>query len=331
MPLRRVHHRSKLRRRLEGSRPPAGKGRGVFALGRNTVIAGLVGGAAAGILGSRATVFVDSSLNEQKETLAFVLFISLLLGGFLRSSQMLIAWNWAAGALHFLVGAVVGGGAGMIAIPLADLVVKAVSTDELIPNSTSTAMSTPAMVSAPLFAIVAGMVGLALGLLRSTKTGLATLAAGAIGGAIGGAIFGATVAKYRHGYLDVSFLSIPTILIVALVGASIGVTYGFAVRARRTATLTIIEGRNSGLEISIEGRRATIGSKSTCDLVLRGDDAVAGVHATLVMDGGTVHVDPSGGRVLVNGVEAPAERDLASGDVLMVGGSYIRMELKGAS
>lgn len=331
---------------------------GAMAIGRTTTVAGLVGGALAGALGSVLTTSVDLMLSERMETVAFVMFISLLLGGFLLSFQSIAAGNWAAAFRRFAVGAGVGCLAGLVALVPADLALRAVSSEpgcvavdgvapdgcvpiEECPTEDAAPISAapdavcaedfsrvPAIANSLVFAIVAGAVGLALGLLRSRTTGMWCLGAGVVGGAVGGALFGATVADYTGLQLDVYFLRPLTVLIVAIVCATIGVAFGAMVRARRLASLTIIEGRNSGMEIAVEGQKATIGSHARCDMVLRGDASVLPTHAELSFTAGppllTAHGDVrlNGGPVVHQGTVV---RD---GDVLKVGGSYIRVELK---
>jgi hypothetical protein len=83
----------------------------VSFLGRNTVGAAVAAGVLAGVLGSLATTLVDPFLDERGETVAFVAFIGVLLGGFLRSMQSFLARNWSSAFRQFALGAVVGGGA----------------------------------------------------------------------------------------------------------------------------------------------------------------------------------------------------------------------------
>lgn len=311
--------------------PSAVPSKSVSFLGRNTVVAAVVAGALAGVLGSQATALVDPILDERGETVAFVAFIGILLGGFLRSMQSFLARNWSSAFRQFAVGALVGGGAGVLAIVPADAIVRATSGLEPTGNPGEFTIETPFIASVLMFAVVAGFIGFALGMLRSVKTGLWGLVAGMWGGAVGGVIFAATVADFTDKQLDVRFLKPATMLVVALVCAVIGVAYGLMIRARRSASLTIIEGRNSGLEISVEGKRATIGSKSSCDLVLRADLRVEPVHATVEFDGDAPLLALGANAALVNGQPATDRMPLKNGDVVMVGGSYIRLELKGAS
>lgn len=295
-------------------------------LGRNTVVAGLVGGALAGVLGSWSTAAFDPLLNERGETVAFVAMIGLFLGGFLLSFQSLAARNWSAALRRFAMGAGAGALAGVIAILPANLVVLGLRH----PRScvTCTDASVPMVANVFVFAIIAACVGAALGALRNVRTALSSAGAGAFGGALGGLMFGVTVAKYDHtGELDVFFLKPTTMLVVALVCATIGVVYGAMVRARRVASLTIIEGRNNGLEIAVDGKQAMIGSSARCDLVLPGDPKVLPAHASLALDVSSAVITLQGD-VSCNGQQLASGATLVDGDVLMVGGSYIRLEFK---
>ncbi|MEQ1703610.1 MAG: hypothetical protein ABMA25_26175, partial [Ilumatobacteraceae bacterium] len=191
-------------------------GGGLLALGKNTIIAGLTGGALAGALGSVATSLFDPVLSERGETIAFVALIGLLLGGFLMSFQAMVASSWAAAARRFSVGGLCGGLAGTLAILPANAAVLALRTKGSCPSGNVARCvepSVPLFANVLVFAIVAGFVGTALGSLRSLRTGLFAAVAGVVGGAIGGALFGATVAKYSDtAELDVYFMRPVTIL-----------------------------------------------------------------------------------------------------------------------
>lgn len=296
----------------------------LVGLGKNAAISGLTGGALAGVMGSCATVLFDPFLSERGETIAFVALIGVMLGGFLLSMQSIAGQHWRAAARRFLLGALVGGTAGTLAIPVANAAVVGLATGE------AGSREVPLGATILIFVIVASFVGFALGMLRSGTTGLYGAAAGAAGGLVGGAVFGKSVAKYDgSAELDVLFLSPLTMFVVALVTGAIGLSYGLTVRARRFASLTIIEGLNSGMEIAVEGEHATIGADSGCDLILRNDPKVSGKHAELLLTSVPPVLVPIG-VVLRNG-EAIADRvQLASGDVLMIGGSYIRIDFKEA-
>lgn len=296
--------------------------------GRNSMIAGLTAGALAGVLGSLSTSLVDTSLGERGETIAFVAFIGILLGGLLLSLQSIVGGNWRAAARRFLIGAVVGGGASLLALPLADAAVRATATEGECSRCTNPPLEVPFIANVLIFVVVGCFIGFALGMLRSVKSAFGGFVAGGIGGVVGGAIFGATVAEYDdRAELNVYFLNPVTILVVAVVAGSIGLAFGAMLRIRRTATLTIIEGRNSGLEIAVEGRQATIGSAPNCDVVLSGDSSVVAHHVMLdltVVPASLVLAGPTS----LNGVAVAGEVTVASGDVLLVGGSFIRIEFK---
>lgn len=296
--------------------------------GRNSMVAGLTAGALAGALGSVSTILVDSMLDERGETVAFVAFIGILLGGLLLSLQSIVGGNWRAATQRFAIGAGVGGAASLLALPVADAVVRGLATETDCGGCGLPPLEVPFIANVLIFVIVGSFIGFALGMLRSVKTAVGGLLAGFWGGGVGGAIFGATVAKYNdRGQLDVYFLKPVTILVVALVAGSIGLTFGAMVRARRSATLTIIEGRNSGMEIAVEGKQATIGSAPSCDVVLSGDSSVQAQHVTLhlaAVPPSLVHTGP----VSLNGTSVAGDVTVASGDVLLVGGSFIRIEFK---
>lgn len=302
-------------------------------LGKNLTIAGIIGGAIAGVFGSEFTTFFDAALDERAETAAFVVLITVLLGGLLQSMQSIAAQAWGAAARRFAIGGAIGGIAGIVALPIADALVKAMAQKErvakVVSESTQYEVVTtvPFMANVVMFMVVAVLVALALGLLRSVRTAMYAAGAGLVGGGVGGAIFGATVASWRGTALDVKFLEPGTMAIVGVVCASIGGSYGAAVRARRLASLTVIEGANKGLEISVEGTRATIGSASSSDLVMRGDGRVLPTHAVVWLDASPPEVEAVG-ELQRNGAPVVGRVPLANNDVVMVGGSFVRIEFK---
>ena len=214
------------------------------------------------------------------------------------------------------------------AIPVASAAVLAVATDAECNGCSLPPLEVPFVANIFVFVIVGMFIGFALGMLRSVRSAFGGLLAGVVGGTIGGAIFGATVAEYDdRGQLDVFFLKPVTIVVVALVGGAIGLSYGAMIRARRAATITIIEGRNSGMEIAVEGKQATIGSWAGCDVVLRGDDKVQSKHVVINLTDVPVSMVPAG-PVSLNGEPVAGLVALTSGDVMLVGGSFIRVEFK---
>lgn len=289
-------------------------------LGQNSAAAGLVGGVLAGVLAAVMTGLVEPAFNGSARTAAFVFMIGFFVGGFVLSMQALAGRNWVAAVRRFTLGGGLGAGAALVAMPLADASVRG-----LAPHGDG---EMPLGLDVLMFVIVASLLGLAVGSSRSVKTAFGGLVAGAVGGAIGGLVFGATAAEWQGTMLRMRFLTGGTILAVAVATGSIGWAVGMLVRLRRSASLTIVEGANSGMEIAVEGAKATIGASSACDLVLRDDARVQPQHAIVWLDTAPPEIEPVGS-VVRNGNELEGRTPVTNGDVVMIGGSFIRIEFKG--
>ncbi|MCB9380940.1 MAG: hypothetical protein H6513_09645 [Acidimicrobiaceae bacterium] len=288
-------------------------------LGQNLAAAGLVGGVLAGVLAALVTGVVESAFHGSAGTAAFVFMIGLFVGGLLLSMQAFVGRNWSAAARRFAIGGGLGAAAALVAMPLADVAVRGLGPKD--------GREMPLGLDILMFVVVATLLGLAVGSIRSVKTAIGGMLAGAAGGAVGGLVFGATAAQWEGTMLHVRFLSAGTMLAVAVATGSIGWAVGMLVRMRRTASLTIIEGANSGMEIAVEGSRAVIGASAGCDLVLRDDAKVQAQHAIVWLDVSPPEVEPIG-TVLRNGAELSGRTALGPGDVVMIGGSFIRIEFK---
>jgi len=109
--------------------------------------------------------------------------------------------------------------------------------------------------------------------------------------------------------------------------AAIGLSIGVVDRVRRRTWLTVIEGRLRGHEIIVDRREVTIGAAKTAILRLTGDGSVEQAHAVLSSDRGIYALRPFAA-VEVNGVpRAPSVPvPMRNGDVLRIGGSFIRFE-----
>ncbi len=307
-------------------------------LGKDSIISGLVGGLFAGLVGSLFSGILNKALPDSAMPMDFILPVSMLLGAVLLSWQSFIARAFQKAFTQFGFGALLGGLSGAVALLPADRLI--VQFNSINQPATDAAIATtadgaayfvyhiPAYALGLVWAIVAALVGLAIGSTRSMKTGLYGLVGGGIGGFCGGVVFGAQVANFKGHQLVVNGLEVGTIAIVLLVCGAIGVSFGLASKLASVGRLVVVEGRLSGLEILISSRGATIGSSNSDTLSLSGDATVSPHHAKISNTAGIWAIEPSA-HVRVNGRDISMATAVAPGDIIMIGQSFVRLDLTG--
>jgi len=175
-------------------------------------------------------------------------------------------------------------------------------------------------------------VGLATGIVRlSSRAVGGGILGGVVGGVLGGWIYllsKPSVVELTDGHaLE---LRVDTAMVVAVIVAcaTIGLAIGVADRITRRASLTVIEGPMRGSQISLDRRSSSLGSSFTSTLRLNDDPSVMETHAVIEIDetAQVVVMAP----IEVQGVAYPAGATvpLSSGDVLRVGGSFIRFTMQ---
>ncbi len=166
---------------------------------------------------------------------------------------------------------------------------------------------------------------------RSGRAVVSGLVGGAVGGLVGGLIHWASgptfVGDGPTVTLEIDVLNPPTLIAICLACAAIGLSIGVVDRVRRRSWLTVIEGRLRGREVILDRREVTIGTDSAATLRLAGDVGIFRKHAVLSGDqrGYAVRCHAA---AEINGVACATSRDipLRTGDVLRIGGSFIRFD-----
>lgn len=291
--------------------------------GRNAVMNGVMAGLVAGLTASILQAIVGGSLPTQFQ---IVLFLTLV-GGLITAavaglaSGAMGAWGRALG--RGAAGFAVGGGMSLLGLGLFQVFV----------SKSINLIAGPAPFGFLLggWVLVAVAVGVAAGVIRrSGRAVWSGICGGALGGFLGAVVhfssrpiveqYGDNVAALVINPLDPGTL-VPVLLACLCIGGAIG-TFD---RLLRQHWLTIIEGRGRGLELILDQARATIGSHPASTLCLPSPGVLA-EHVGLTV--GAAPVMRAHGPVERNGTLVAQAADIAleSGDVLRVGGSYIRFE-----
>ena len=191
---------------------------GRAVLGRNAFTSSAAGGTLAGVGGCAIAGALDPVFSGQALLAVFIASVSLLLGAFVVSWQTWLSGAIGAATRRTLLGVVLGGLAGLAALPLAHATLKAFkpSYDE----------DPPVWATGLTWAIVAALVGLAVGIPRGARTALLAMLGGGAAGFVGGLVFGVTVADYDGNLLLIEPLDPTTVVIVAgiclFIGGAIG-------------------------------------------------------------------------------------------------------------
>lgn len=301
--------------------------RGVGAvLGRNAIVAGALGGLSAGLLGSLLTGALRSALPVKAVPAVYVGGIALLLGGLLLSWQAFAAGAAKAGLRRLALGSALGVLIGVLTVFYANLLATNAGTNTHRAVNGHVVFTYSPLVLGGLWAMVACLVALVLGSLRSMRSALLGALGGAWAGFLGGLVYSGH-AKWEGQVLLIRPLEPATLLVVLVICMVIGAVIGGTSRIASRARLRIIEGRLSGFETLLGSKKATIGASSRSTLVLTHDDKVAGKHVEIDLASRPPRANALR-PVRVNGAEASGVFPLKDGDVLNVGHSFIRFETK---
>lgn len=292
------------------------------ASGRNGVTVGAAAGLASGVLASVIQGLIVPVAPSTFDAALLVGILSALLAASLSAWRAATQSAWREAASRGVLGLSVGAVAGLLSVAGADGAWVALAD-----------RPGPAPIGAlvVVWAIVAVGVGVASGILqRSTRAVVAGVVGGALGGALGGLVHGAVGARAVQtgswrAVLIVDGLHPGTLVAVCVASMLIGASIGLAEQVLKARWLTVIEGPLRGRELLVTRPETIIGSASTCGLVLSGDEAVHPSHAVVEMSAGEVVLRPVG-TVRLNGLlrDPGNSEKLANGDVIQVGGSFIR-------
>jgi len=193
-------------------------------------------------------------------------------------------------------------------------------------------------VKAPLAMVVSawGLVGMAIGLTDGlVRRRLRPLLSGLLGGLLGGAVGGALhfslgdvrfVDDRSGSALNVDPSEARTLVAVLLAGLIMGGAVGLANQATKRLWLTVLEGPQRGLEVILDGDKATIGS-SGLDTVRLPAGSAQQSHISLRRSSGIVEATLAA-PAAINGIDWPSGSrvPIQSGDILRIGGAFIRID-----
>jgi hypothetical protein len=280
------------------------------------VIAGAVAGVIAGVLGAQLQGVAHDSLTPRTQAGVFVGSIAALLGGMLNSWQAFGARSYRSAILRLAIGLVVGAASGACAVVAGNAIVHALVDDG--------ATDAPGVVTL-VWMVVAVLVGLAVGALRSWRGTISGVLGGAVGGLVGGGFFAQTSGEFSHHALLLDGSEAPTYLSAGVAAAAVGCAIGLVSRSLRRATLTVIEGRSRGMELVVDRQLASIGAGTRNVLVLAGDPNVARQHAVIDLRTNPAQLDALA-EVIVDGQAVVGRHPIRNGAVLQIGGSFLRFE-----
>jgi hypothetical protein len=291
---------------------------GLAMITGHPVLAGAVGGAVAGFVGSILAGIVQAiSFDEQVDGGIFLGVIAGMLGGTIESWSALNLANYQLAGRRFLVGASVGLVAGIVAVLIADIVSRVTLDVDATSNVAVAAFS---------WTMMAALVGLAVGVLRSPRAGANALAGGALAGLVGGLALGATGVEFERRHLAISGLDLDVVVITTFATTLVGSAIALAVRYARRGSIEVVGGRGHGTMIDFHTAEVSVGGGS--------GDTVAVAHRDLQPQAICLHVRErhadaiSDIAVLLDGAVQPANFAVRPGQVLAFAGAAIRFDLK---
>ena len=223
--------------------------------------------------------------------------------------------SWGKARRGLLVGAMLGAGAGMVGVPMAELLFQwglTVGGGAMLPRALG-------------WAIVGGAAGIVQGAVRNSASMLwHGLFGGVLGGAAGGMVFEAVVGNSESEILA-------RLLGLLALGLALGFSVGLVQEAFKQAWLTAVSGRAEGRTYFLDKPVTSIGSHEMCDIKVFGDPLVAARHAEIRQKGGIYEVTDvaGGGQVAVN-LRPVKSSVLGDGFLLQVGGQRFVMQIRGA-
>jgi len=299
------------------------------ALGRTSAISGLAAGVVAGTAGALLqSVLYPPGAGRAASAGVLAVLVAALATGLLAAWPHLTARAWAKGALMLAVGSAAGAAATGLVLLGAD----PYFYDQMTPVRAATpddSTGAPALAFITIWVAIAAVTGVVSGALRSVRGAVSGVAGGVIGGVVGGTLcWAVTQPTVVSGALHIDGGDPATTTSIAATAGIIGLAVGLAHRVTRIASLTVIEGPLRGRTIDLDRSSTSIGSASRCTVVLRGDPTIGPLHARIDIDDGAAFVDPVI-PVTINGDVALHRQSIRDGDILQVGGSFLRFERAG--
>lgn len=292
---------------------------GLGSVTGNPALAGLISGAVAGLSAAIGSGIAQNYVDDVRlHGGIYVGLIAALLAALVHAWPAVNLGNWGLAVGRFTVGLLVGAAAGLGAVFAADAMIKA---------TVSTIDTSNALLVAYVWALTAALVGVAVGILRSPKAAVYAFTGGAVAGFAGGLVHGSTTASFARRTIVVEQWDANLLLISTFVAMLIGLAVSAAIRTARSGSLTVVDGPGQGTVIDFHTAMATIGGSNRDTLVIRGRDLAA---RTVRMKIAATHADVATDvPVMVDGRPAQGRFAMTNGQVIAVGGVFIRLELRG--
>jgi hypothetical protein len=297
-------------------------------LGANTVIYGLISGAAGGLIGF---LFAENIYNPDRmmattaagleaKSGVWVLIFGAILGA------LLMGWDGitSSSPQKALRDGAIGAGIGAVSGFLGGCVAQWLYL-KLLHHALTTATSADSLKGDLIVARVVGwaVFGLLLGAGIGLKGGRRKVVNGLVGGTVGAAVGGLIFQLIDNSSTTTDGFWLRLIGLTAT-GVGVGLAVGLVERARRDSWVRIVAGPMAGKEFILYKHHTTLGRDYHCDIVLAKDAGAAPMHATFVREeSGNVSVVPGpGAMIAVNGRPSGGGR-VHSGDMVSVGSSTL--------
>lgn len=289
--------------------------------GQNSIVTGLTAGLICALLIIGIFAAIGSTAPAVVRAPLLVALAGSLLTAGLAGIPRFTMGAWRSGAKRALGGAAFG----------AILSLASLGVFEIFARRSFAAGPAPVFAVVTAWTVCALSIGISSGIVRrSGRAVISGLIGGVAGGVLGGFIHwtsGPNFVGDETINLELDVLAPATAIAIGLACAAIGLSIGLVDRVRRRCWLTVIEGSLRGREVILDRPETTIGTADSATLRLAGNSGSEPTHA-MVLGHGSGFTLRCHGRVEVNGdVWTSADpRPLNDGDVLRIGGSFIRFD-----
>ncbi len=271
-------------------------------------IAGLIGGALAGLLNELWYERAEGAIGTYTVVMIFTAVAGGLIGAALGATDGLLTGVYAKMGKEAGLGLLVGAAGGALAGLVAQFAFALIGPD-------LSQLTLKLILARTIGWALAGMgIGLAQGVRYFNFNRILNgLVGGAVGGFVGGLLFDPITVVTGGGAAS-------RILGLAVIGAVTGAAIGLLEEVRKEAWFTIVEGPLTGKEFILYKQTTSIGSAGYCDIPLLKDPHVAPQHAQIQQSGNAFMLISLAGAeaVLVNG-QPTARHSLNSGDLVHIG------------
>lgn len=224
------------------------------------------------------------------------------LEGILHKDAVKIHSEWSLGLLWGLIGGALGAMGGQVVYTM-------ISPDGL--SESTGFILYAARISS--WAFMGAFIGTAEGL-RSRST--QKISAGLISGILAGIMGGAIVESAMILFPDDSWLKLPGFMIIGIGTAVLTI---FIEEKTSPGVFRVLNGASKGRKYLLNQQKITVGSKSNCDISLKGSEDVAPIAAILKRQGKEVIIDAASQAILYVNDEKCETVTLKYEDVIQIG------------